>query len=157
MTIIAWDGVTLAADKRALHGSLYRTTTKIFKVNGELIGYSGDASFCAQLLAWYVKGAIPVDFPPSQRDKDDYAALLVIKPPYSRILKFERTPYPIEFEDEFFAIGSGRDFALAGMRMGLNAPAAVELAYHFDCGCGNGIDTLSFDSISRQEENHGNT
>ena len=36
MTTIAWDGMTLAADKRATAGSLTRTVTKLYRVRGAL-------------------------------------------------------------------------------------------------------------------------
>lgn len=144
MTVIAWDGQTLAADKRASVGNVVRTCTKIFRHNGELFGYAGMAAFGEQLLTWYKNGADPKDYPPSQRDKDDYAELLVIKAD-GIIQKFERTPYPISYQDKTFAIGSGRDFALAAMALGCNATAAVELTCTLDTGCGSGVDTLTLD------------
>lgn len=144
MTCIAWDGKTLAADKRACIGTMIRTTTKIFKVNGCLTGYSGDASFGEQVLAWFKAGEKVEDFPHHQRDKDDWAGLLVIRPD-GTIQKYERTPYPLTFEDKLFAFGCGRDFALAAMYCGKTALEAVELTCLLDNGCGNGIDTLTLD------------
>lgn len=145
MTIIAWDGKTLAADKRACHGTLIRTTTKIFKVNGCLVGYAGDAAFGEELLAWFKDGEQIDKFPIGQRDKDDWAGMLVIRPD-GAIQKYERTPHPLTFTDEdgFYVLGSGRDFAIAAMACGKNAIEAVELTCRFDNGCGNGIDWLRF-------------
>ena len=84
------------------------------------------------------------DFPPSQRDKDDWAGMLVILRD-RRIARYERTPYPVFYEDETFAIGCGRDFALAAMHLGKTAREAVEVAIALDSGCGNGIDALTLD------------
>lgn len=142
MTVIAWDGKTLAADKRACIGSMIRTTTKIFKVRDCLVGYSGDATFGEQVLAWFMDGENPKEFPAQNRDKDDWAGLLVIRAD-GAIHKYERTPHPIKFEDEKFAFGSGRDFALAAMYCGKTAKEAVELTIELDNGCGNGVDTLT--------------
>lgn len=142
MSVIAWDGKTLAADKRACNGTLIRTCTKIFRVYGNLIGYAGDAPFGESMRHWIASGEKPEDFPDSQRDKEDWAGVLIIRP-NGQIQKYERTPHPLTFEDQFFAIGSGRDFALAAMHLGLDAKQAVEVAIHFDSGCGNGIDTLT--------------
>lgn len=142
MTVIAWDGQTLAADKRSTMGSLIRSCTKIFKHNGELLGYAGSAAFGEHMLDWYKNGADPKDFPIGQRDKDDCVDLLVIKADGS-IQQFQRTPFPIAYTDHTFAIGSGRDFALAAMALGCNATAAVELTCTLDCACGNGVDTLT--------------
>lgn len=142
MSVVCWDGHTLAADKRATLGSLIRTTTKIRRIGEFLCGYSGDAAQGEEMLAWFARGAIASEFPASQRDKDDWAGLLVIG--RGSITRYERTPYPLHYEDVQFAIGSGRDFALAAMHCGKTAREAVEIACIFDNGCGNGVDALEF-------------
>ena len=141
MSVIAWDGETLAADKRASNGTLIRTTTKIFRSGDALVAYAGEAVFGEEMRAWFDRGAKIEDFPASNRDKDDWAGLLVIRKGRP-IVKYERTPYPITFEDRQFAMGCGRDFALAAMYLGKTAREAVEVAIALDSGCGNGIDTL---------------
>lgn len=139
MSVIAWDGRTLAADKRACIGTLIRTTTKIFRVGDALCAYAGDAAGGEEMLAWFRAGAKPADFPAGQRT-DEWAGLLVVR--RGEILKYERSPHPVRFEDKFFSIGCGRDFALAAMHLGHDARTAVEVAIALDSGCGNGIDTL---------------
>lgn len=142
MSVIAWDGESLAADKRACLGSLIRTTTKIFRTpRGALAGYAGDADAGEEMLAWFNAGFDPANFPPSQRNTETWAGLLVIWPD-KNIWKFERTPYPIKFPNQQFAIGSGRDFALSAMFCGKSAKEAVEIACLFDTGCGNGVNVL---------------
>lgn len=148
MSVIAWDGATLAADKRACLGSLIRTTRKISRVKnndiGEaLVGYAGDADAGEEILAWFASGYNPDKFPSSQRNPDGWSGLLVVWPT-RHIWKFERTPYPIRFPPQHFAIGSGRDFALAAMHLGCDAVKAVKIACELDSGCGNGVDTLEF-------------
>lgn len=139
MSVIAFDGRTLAADKRACIGTLIRTTTKIFRVGDALCAYAGDAAGGEEMLAWFRAGAKPADFPSGQRT-DEWSGLLVVR--RGEILKYERSPHPVRFEDKFFAIGCGRDFALAAMHLGHAARTAVEVAIALDSGCGNGIDTL---------------
>jgi hypothetical protein len=139
--VIAWDGKTLAADKRACNGTLYRTVTKIFRIGGNLVAYAGDPAFGEEMLAWIARGERPEDFPTGQRDKEDWTGILVIRPD-GTIQKYERTPYPITFEDRHHAIGCGRDFALAAMYLGKTASEAVAVAIALDSACGNGIDTL---------------
>jgi 20S proteasome alpha/beta subunit len=147
MSVIAWDGKTLAADKRASFGTTIRTTTKIFRHGNALLAYAGDSAHGEEVRAWWMRGADPDDFPRSQRDKDDWAGLLVIRRGEHGpvIARYERTPYPIYFEDEHFSIGSGREFALAAMYLGCDARRAVEVACALDSGCGNGIDTLTLE------------
>ena len=142
MSVIAWDGHTLAADKRASLGTLIKTTTKIFRIGDSLCAYAGDAAGGEEMLAWFSNGAKPADFPAGQRG-DDWSGLLVIRE--GEILKYEQSPYPVRFEDKFFAIGCGRDFALAAMHLGHDARSAVEVAIALDSGCGNGIDMLRLD------------
>lgn len=143
MTVIAWDGRTLAANKLASMGTTKHTTVKIFRGrDNSLVGYAGGADFGEQMVAWWNNGADPATFPPSQRDTNDWAGLIVIRKGQP-IWRFERTPHPIKFYDNKFAIGSGREFALAAMYLGHDAPRAVEVASALDSRCGMGIDTLT--------------
>lgn len=143
MTVIAWDGRTLAADRLSNASGLARTTTKIWRMNGHLIGASGIASRGRELAAWWADGADPAKLPAWQHHESDWVDLLVITPEL-KVLKYERSTMPIIYEDAQFAMGSGRDFALAAMHLGLNAAQAVGVASHFCTDCGHGCDTLEF-------------
>lgn len=148
MTVIAYDGRVIAADKRSNYGSLQRTTTKLHRVENSLgrliVGTSGISAQGREMVEWIRRGAHPNDFPPTQRDSRESCSVLVV---FDTGVKwsFERSPYPLILEDEQVAIGSGRDFALAAMHMGGDARKAVEVACHFDTSCGNGIDWMTFD------------
>ena len=142
MSVVAWDGERLAADKRASLGGLIRTATKIFRVADALAAYVGDVDAGEELLDWFRRGHDPEKFPSSQRDRGADSALLVVHG-YGEIWLYEHTPYPAKFPPQHFAIGSGRDFALAAMHCGNSAPEAVEVACIFDRGCGNGVDVFT--------------
>ena len=146
MTVIAWDGKTLAADKRAVQGSLIRTTTKIFRSQRvkALLAYAGEAAGGNEMVFWFESGAVARDFPEKQRDPDKWAGLLVVYRD-GTLHRYEHTPHPVVFEDATHALGSGRELALMAMHLGKTAKEAVELACLFDSGCGNGVDTLTFD------------
>jgi hypothetical protein len=141
MSVIAWDGQRLAADKRLSCNGAILTTTKIFKVRDCLVGYVGNADAGEELLAWFCEGADPSTFPEAQRGDECAAELLVIRPDHT-ITTYERTPHPITYEDAQFAIGSGRDYALAAMHLGKTARQAVEVACLFCSECGNGVDEV---------------
>ena len=142
MTVIAWDGKTLVADKRAVLYGHPSTTTKIFRApDGSLLGASGEQDTATALIAWYCDGADGV-FPDNDDDDGGVAARLLVITPTGAIHTYERFPLPMIMQDKFYAIGSGRDYALAAMHLGLNAYAAVEVAIALDNGCGNGIDAL---------------
>ncbi len=85
-------------------------------------------------MEWFAAGAKPETFPKLQE------ALVVLDD--GRVHEYGRTPYPQPREDKFTAIGSGSDFALAAMHLGLDAIDAVDLACRLDPNCGNGIDAL---------------
>lgn len=140
MTVIVWDGKTLAADRRAsIGGSLIREVTKIFRVGECLVGYSGDSDLGEAVLDWFRNGRDPATYP---NKIDNWAGFLVVWPDGS-LWRYERTPFPLKFDPQTFAVGSGRDFALAAVHCGKTAAEAVLVASHFESGCGNGVDTLT--------------
>jgi len=149
MSVIAWDGARLAADKRGVNGTLINTLTKVFHLGDSLAAYAGGADFGEEVLAWFKAGHDPATFPASQRDKNDFAQLLVVWPDGS-LWTYERTPFPIHWPPQLFAIGSGRDFALAAMHLGKTAPEAVEVACVFD-SVGAGSNMLSFGRLQNAD------
>jgi ATP-dependent protease HslVU (ClpYQ) peptidase subunit len=141
MTVIAWDGRTLAGDKQTSFGGLHGTSTKVHRIDGNLVGCCGNAALIQEMLMWFRNGADPEKFPENQKDTDTCATVLVVTKD-RQILQYESSPYPIRIENEFWAVGSGRDYAMAAMLLGHPAAEAVECANHLDTTCGNGVDTL---------------
>lgn len=142
MTVIAWDGKTLAADKRGDDGSIV-TVTKIKRIRDCLVGGSGNMSGLVSIFHWYECGAEKKDWPEFQKDKELWCDLLVITPE-RKIFKYEQQPIPHEIEDGTAALGSGSPYALIAMYLGKSASEAVLLASRFNRSCGNGVDTLEF-------------
>lgn len=144
MTVIAWDGKTLAGDKRTNFGGLHGQTTKVHRIGACLVGCAGNAAHIAELLEWVRAGRIPADLPKAQSDPKECVTMLLIEPDGS-VAHYESSPYPIRLANRQWAIGSGRDFALAAMHLGKSAAEAVEVANALDCSCGNGVDTLTLE------------
>jgi ATP-dependent protease HslVU (ClpYQ) peptidase subunit len=141
VSVIAWDGKTLAADKRC-GTELPRTVTKIRRTaTGALIGCTGSACSDMELMAWYEDGAKVADFPPTQRNSATSSHLIAIEPG-GVVRMFMDCPHGRIYEDGQHAIGSGRDFAMAAMHLGRNAVEAVAVAIALTATCGNGIDSL---------------
>lgn len=143
MTVIAWDGKTLAADKRCTIAGYPATSTKIHRVPGGLVGFSGCAVHAAELLHWFRNGRDPEDFP--KRDEETGCGSLLITDTGEILLFTHHSGFPEQIEGAFFARGAGRDYALAAMHLGHDARTAVEVACALDTSCGNGIDTLTLD------------
>lgn len=144
MTIIAWDGTKLAADKLMSIYGAGTTVTKIRKINGNLVGGAGSSAVVQEMFKWIENGCDPDKFPEKQKAVDTYANMVVITPD-KKILTYETTAYPTEIEHDYYAIGSGRDFALALMHVGYGSEYAVIVTNELSAHCGNGVDTLSFD------------
>lgn len=142
MSVIVWDGLTLAADRRVVEGSSIATTRKITTCAKGLLGYSGPIDLGEELQHWFIYSGKPHNFPDSVRKTDHWPVLLVITSK-RQIQVYEQTPFPLVIYDSFYAIGSGAPYALAALYLGQDATSAVEVASHFDCRCGNGIDTLT--------------
>ena len=140
MTILAYDGRTLAADKQSTGGGTKHTVTKVFRVGDLIVGFTGETGLAMEMVEWVRRGRAAADFPAAQRKTDDSCELVVIDA--GKVLVYERSPYPYTIEDPVYAAGSGRDFALAAMFCGLDARKAVAVACQFNTGCGMGIDAI---------------
>jgi ATP-dependent protease HslVU (ClpYQ) peptidase subunit len=145
MTVIVWDGTTLAADRQCTVSSNFKTTlTKIFRLTEGLIGFAGNCEQVPVLLQWFLDGCIPDLYPEYQADKDTATECIVVLPD-GKILLYDANHLPIYIEAPCFAIGSGAQFAMGAMRQGATAEEAVKIAIHYDVFCGNGITSLTFD------------
>lgn len=141
MAIICWDGMTLAADKMTSFGGQHGTTTKLHRINDMLIGGCGTTALIHQMVSWFRNGCNTDDFPAQQRDAKECASILMVNGD-GIIYQYENTPYPIPLENKFWAIGSGRDFAMAAMYLGKTAEEAVRITSILCSDCGNGMDTM---------------
>ncbi len=146
MTILAWDGTTLAADKMATNNGVASTVTKIFQLDKDrIIGISGHLTRGLELVDWLAKNGTPESFPKGT-DGEWFCALLIQRLPLNRIYvyKYEGRATCYRIHDTYTAAGSGRDFALMAMHLGKTAREAVELTCELSTECGCGVDTLSF-------------
>jgi hypothetical protein len=140
MTVIAWDGHTLATDKQATNSGLRFTVTKSVKLeSGEVLAWTGNMDTGQMIANWYKDGADAAKWPECQKDKDDWSRLIVVKD--GKVFVYEQRPVAMEFQDKFMAWGSGRDYAIGAMAKGASAIEAVHIAMRFDNGCGCGVDS----------------
>ena len=162
MTVIAWDGRTLAADTQTTFSNTgFRSVGKIFEIviKGRLclVGTSGNSGSAVALRGWLASSADPEKFPSfllSNRAQNDFCDAMVIKED-GFIDMYEHWPYPVSFTPQKMAMGSGRDYALAAMHCGKTAVDAVEIACHFDTTCGPPIKQLCFPGLMRIDSGMG--
>lgn len=141
MTVIAWDGKSIAADRRAERGGVVCIATKLIKGrDGWMLATCGRMDQGIALKNWFNDGAEPKTYPAFM--KDDDTTLIAIKGKQVRV--WESLPEPSSYNDKFSAWGSGAEFAIGAMAAGATALEAVKIAGKHCVTCGNGYDVIHF-------------
>ena len=143
MSVVVWDGTTLAADRQCTSAGSRRTATKIWKHEHNLIGGVGVLTSLHAMVNWVSGGMDPKQFPAI---KDDDQLTMFVIPKVGLPVRFENSQFPIPIEDKWFAAGTGCDYAYGAMEMGADSKRAVQVACVYDIYCGQGVDTLTFES-----------
>ncbi len=143
MTIIAYDGKTLACDSRYTAGSTIITDigTKIYKLNdityfGDVLRYIGMSGACADYdkVVSYLHSE---DFPGGIIDHDVHA--LILGEQYIYKLE-ESASFLIRYsKKQKLTCGSGGKWASSAMSLGLTAMEAAKHAVKHDSACGGKI------------------
>jgi len=139
LTVLAWDGRYLAADKQATFGGTPVPATKIFRHNDVLIGCAGEIQECLAFLEWYKSEGLP-----KPTLKEGFSAYVVSD---KKLYKYESMLYPYLMDMPFWAAGCGADYAIGAMAAGKSAKEAVEIACKFDNQCGLGVDVLDSEEL----------
>ena len=150
MSIIAWDGTCIAADRRSSNNDFGFVGGKLIEVvRGHvrfIVGWTGICENGLALLRWFEQGERETDWPKCQT-KEDWCRLIILNMNHNQIVTYEQHPIaqPLHPENKFMAWGAGRDFALGAMAAGKTAIEAVEIASQFCNSCGNGVDVFRVD------------
>lgn len=136
MTVICTDGRTICADGLSTRG--YRPVMTNYKKlhlrHGRIYALSGTSPMLEAVIAWHHAGADPTKKPPDAKGE---WALLVVDDAGAW---FYDNDFPYREEAELpFAIGCGRDWAIAAMKLGKTPKEAVEFACSQDVYCGGEI------------------
>ena len=144
MTTVAWDGKTLAADTLITDNwGLREFRSKIVRGKGWVAGCAGETH---QIAKWRkavedlrFDQVIELGVPDWHKDDNDPAILITDGNGSYRsvggIFMQNNRPY--------WAVGSGRDFALAAMCCHVNAEGAVRVAMEFNNGTGGDVETVT--------------
>lgn len=152
MTVLAWDGKSLAADKQMTRSGERCKYTKLHRLtNGEVAAYTGSVQDCLGLLNWYVAGAKTNEWNDFRVDTEASAELIVLSE--DGLYMFSNGPYAVKVEDPFAAFGSGKEYALGALTMGATAEQAVEIASQHDTHCGLGVDVMQFERPKKKPRN----
>jgi ATP-dependent protease HslVU (ClpYQ) peptidase subunit len=140
MSVVVWDGKTLAADRQITSAEMRVTVSKMKRLlDGTLLAWVGSQDGGLVMARWYENGEDVNAWPESQKDKKDWTRLIVVKPD-GRVFFYERLGEPINVIETPIAWGSGRDFAMGALAMGADARKAVEVANSLCVSCGMGVE-----------------
>lgn len=135
MTVIAWDGATLAADSQLNYGNTRLACEKLFSLpDGGIVGFAGDAAKCQRLLRWLRgEGPRPRRLANAHAIRVDAAGVAYL---YAETSEAER------ITSRYVAIGCGDDFAMGCMVSGRSSAEAVALTIEHNSQCGPPVVTL---------------
>jgi len=123
VTIIAWDGKTVAADTALTCGVLVAQTTKIFTFDNKrgkgILAVCGDAAPGSGVKSWFVENK--PDFP---KLKDEEDVQMIVFYASGEIELYANSEHPIEMNVDQFAWGSGAEMAMGAMKSGASAVEA---------------------------------
>lgn len=141
MTTVAWDGVTLAADREAGYGAIKFVTHKLHRVAGYMFAGAGAAEDVDAIARWLKSGA---DTKERLGLSESTIAIAVdMKSGQPLLICGKETPSVRKLRAKQFAIGCGSDFVLAAMVLGKTAPQAIRLAEKHISGTGLGVDSYT--------------
>lgn len=141
MTIIAYRDGVLAADRRIVTEkavTIVGDMVKIGRAKGGRWAIAGDHGCAQELLNWFSAGRVG----PQPYHEDADGMLIWLPDSLSNPEMFTEGRWWRDPDAEFWAWGSGRDFALGAMGAGATAEEACKVAMMFDPCCGGTVDVL---------------
>lgn len=143
MSVVCWDGKTLAADRQATDQGIRVPTAKILRLpTGEVVAWVGGCENGMSVCQWYSEGANPKHWPKCQ-EGDNFARFIVMR--NGKLWEYEQLPIAQPVMSHPAAWGSGRDLSLGAMAMGADAVKAVEVAAQYSTSVGMGVDSYHID------------
>lgn len=148
MTVIAWDGKTLAADSRSVTSGMSHAGTKIRRLKDDrgLVGVFGDAGVASQLLHWIENS--PGDFaafPPHLYGNGEGG--LVFINPEGEAGQLCGSPM-LDMFPAPWAWGGGAEMALGAMHAGATAEEAVQICCEHSEYCGGAVQTIRHETVT---------
>lgn len=141
MTTVAYrDGVLAADTLFTANGMRDHYSAKAWRIGRVLAAATGNSARIARFRAWAAGG---LKGPSPYEDASDGGNGLVVAPGQPLLLAGSAGLTPIHAE--FYAIGSGEDFALGAMEMGATAHEAVVVAARRDTATGGAIIVLELE------------
>ena len=139
MTTIAANRSCMAGDQKVTDDGTAFRTTKIRRIGDTIAGAAGTSNFISKFFRWLEAGDQDAD--PPKPTKDDELAAIVLTP--AGMFRYDTACEAEQVNDPFYAVGSGKQAALAAMHLGCDPAEAVEVACKVDDATGGPVDVLS--------------
>lgn len=137
MTTIAANRRMMAGDQKVTDGDKRFHAHKLRRIGEAIVGAAGTGPAIKKFFAWLEEGQ--QDDPPKM-SKDDELDALVLTP--AGLFCYGADCAAEELLDEFYAVGSGAQAALAAMHLGCSPDKAVEIACLVDNSTDGPIDVM---------------
>jgi hypothetical protein len=149
MTIVVWDGETLATDMQANDGMQKWKSEKAWYIGKDfdevqIVSGVGILQDIIRLREWYKTGSSEDKFPIAfGSHRVTPTAKLIVVTELEGLLLYDGIPHPIEYGFKPCAFGEGKDFALGALSMGATSAQAVNVANEHSLHCGKGVTELT--------------
>lgn len=140
MTVLVWDGHTLATDRQANDGSAKWEADKAWYITDPvdnkiaIVSGVGILEDILKMREWYKQGATQESFP----ELHGKSQLIVVRRE-TGLWVYESVPHPVHYGFNPHAFGHGKDFAYGALAMGASAKEAVDASNMFCLHTGKGI------------------
>lgn len=131
MTTIVAHGRSMAADCQLTSANGTHYGTKLFKVNGSIIGICGNFEQALKFIEWRRNPDTIPTF------KNDYSVEALELSPSQGLFYWGTEFVAVPIEEPFYAIGSGSNFAIGAMAKGADAREALKVAAQWDAYTGS--------------------
>jgi hypothetical protein len=153
MSVVVWDGHTIAADCMAVSSGMKRECKKLHLLQDTTntkiaAAFTGTFEHGAVLLQWYLEERSADTYPAFQKT-DNWTRMIIVQKDGTDITvrTYEQTHIPTVFPGATkMAWGAGRDFAMGAMMAGATAIKAVGITNGLSDSCGFGFSHIGFDA-----------
>lgn len=142
MTVIVWDGHTLAVDRAAVRETTTHRAPKSWVSNNSVLAGTGTADEVRQLVEWYKNGANKLLFPKYLMFSHNPPEMVTVDASLglTRYSQMETVVHGFNA----CAFGDGADFAYGALACGASASKAALAACKFSTTCSPPIDVYTF-------------
>jgi hypothetical protein len=138
MSVLVYDGTSLAADSMANNGHTLFPYSKLWQTGATFWGTTGYLQEMAQLRQWVEQGLVPEQYPLSQASQSQLVQVSKEK----GAVRYKGSALPLLHGRNKFAIGEGAPYAYGALFMGATAEQAVAAAIYYSVHCGGEPEVL---------------